>query len=82
MDIRTDQIAGQVYTGNGLEAVRNIPRKASQGKGFYKNHSCVVLEQQSIIDGINHPEWGVDQIVKKGEEYRWEAEYSFSIRKD
>lgn len=82
LDVKTNQIAAQVYTGNGMQSVRNITRKASQGGndgGIYVDHSCVVLEQQSYIDGINHPEWGVKSFYGPGDEYKWDAEYTFSV---
>lgn len=30
--------------------------------GFVKSNGCVAVEAQDWIDGINHPEWGHDQI--------------------
>lgn len=88
LDIRTNQKAAQLYTCNGVANVRKIPRKASQGGGqgkdaYYENHSCMVLEQQNLIDAINHlndPEWAAayaDEFLKPGETYKWEAEYHF-----
>lgn len=62
LDISTDQPAFQVYSGNGL----NIPRKVIHG-GPDKNYtkwSAVVIEQESLIDAINNPQWGVDQICE------------------
>lgn len=62
LDISTDQPAFQVYSGNGL----NIPRKVIHG-GPSKNYtkwSAVVIEQESFIDAINNPQWGVNQICE------------------
>lgn len=30
--------------------------------GFVRSNGCVAVEPQGLIDGINHPEWGVNQI--------------------
>ncbi|KAF9038239.1 galactose mutarotase-like protein [Panaeolus papilionaceus] len=81
MDIFTNQIAVQVYTCNYiLTPGLPIPRKKSQGgpTEFYDNHSCVAIEPESLLDAINNPETGVDQIYGPGRPYVWEAEYSFS----
>jgi len=58
-----------------------IPRKKNQGgpDAFYENHSCLVIEQQSAIDAINNPAWGINQIFGPNKPYDWNAEYSFSI---
>ena len=44
--IRTNQVAGQVYTCSGQKGL--TPRKASQGgpTTAYEQYSCVVLEQE------------------------------------
>ncbi|KLO14301.1 galactose mutarotase-like protein [Schizopora paradoxa] len=84
LDILTDQIAAQVYTCNGIAATRNITRKADHGGSngaVYADHSCVVLEQQSLIDAINNPQWGVNQFVEPKDTYEWNSLYKFSIVK-
>jgi len=81
MDVTTNQAALQMYTCNGLyNASTPIPRKASQGgpSEHYPNYSCVVLEQENIIDAINNPEYGADEIYGPGRDYVWEAVYKFS----
>ncbi|KAF9269596.1 galactose mutarotase-like protein [Marasmius fiardii PR-910] len=79
LDVTTDQQALQIYTCNGLDGT--IPRKREQGGpgATYGQHSCLVIEQQSIIDAINNPEFGVDQIYGPNRTYEWEAVYKFSV---
>lgn len=80
LDVTTNQPALQIYTCNGIWSATNpIPRKKAQGKGHYVNHSCIVVEQESWIDAINNPKWGIDQIYGPGEEYVWDATYAFSV---
>jgi aldose 1-epimerase len=68
MDVSHNQRGFQIYTCNGQNGT--IPVKQSQqdrnqgtpgATGFVQQHGCVVIEPQVWIDGINHPEWGVDQ---------------------
>ncbi|KAH8916612.1 galactose mutarotase-like protein [Atractiella rhizophila] len=84
LDITTNQIAGQVYSCNGINSTA-IPRKKSQGgpeAGNYDYQTCIVLEQESWIAAINNPQWGIDQIygpgTKNGEYYTWWAHHKFS----
>jgi aldose 1-epimerase len=67
MDVETNQQGVQIYTCNGQNgtiAVRQSQQTANQGDdnaaAFIQQHGCVVIEPQAWIDGINHPEWGVD----------------------
>lgn len=81
LDIFTNQPALQVYTCNGIfNATLPIPRKKSQGgpSGIYTDHSCIVIENESVIDAINNPEFRVNQIYGPGRPYNWEASYVFS----
>ncbi|KAF8076540.1 galactose mutarotase-like domain-containing protein [Lyophyllum atratum] len=81
LDLITNQPALQIYSCNGIfNATRPIPRKKDQGgpQTAYENHSCVVIESESIIDAINNPEFGVDQIYGPTRPYNWEATYVFS----
>ncbi|KAF9057698.1 galactose mutarotase-like protein [Panaeolus papilionaceus] len=81
LDIFTDQIALQVYTCNGIfNPDLPIPRKRSQGgpTKIYDNHSCIVIEAESLIDAINNPELDVNQIYGPARPYVWEATYAFS----
>ncbi|KAH9482386.1 putative aldose 1-epimerase [Psilocybe cubensis] len=85
LDIFTNQPAVQVYTCNGIfNASLPIPRKATQGgpNNIYADHSCVVIENESLIDAINNPELGVDQIFGPGRPYDWESTYVFSTIQD
>ncbi|KAF5390721.1 hypothetical protein D9757_002662 [Collybiopsis confluens] len=71
-------INAQIYTCNGFP---DIPRKADQGVGHYTDHSCFVLEQEDYIDGINHPEFGRNQIYGPERPYEWKSSYKFSVLK-
>ena len=61
-DLYTNQQALIVYTCNKLNG--SIPLKQSQQHSqnqttvYATEHSCVAIETQGWIDGINHPEWG------------------------
>ncbi|KAJ7177683.1 galactose mutarotase-like domain-containing protein [Mycena filopes] len=87
LDLSTNQIATQVYTCNGIvfpPIIPAIPRKADQGGtgpdgAIYEPESCVALEQESIVDAINNPELGVDQIYGPERPYTWETMYAFSV---
>ncbi|KAJ7283933.1 galactose mutarotase-like protein [Mycena rebaudengoi] len=85
LDVTTNQPALQIYSCNGIlnPAALPIPRKASQGgpDAVYENHSCIVIEQESLIDAINNPEFGVNQIYGPKRPYNWEASYVFSVLK-
>ncbi|EPQ28655.1 uncharacterized protein PFL1_03958 [Pseudozyma flocculosa PF-1] len=81
----SNQPAIQVYTCSGINspAKGSIPRKRSHGGDgtldkVYDNYSCVVLEMEDYIDGINNPQWGRDQIYGPDRPYHWRAKYSFS----
>jgi len=81
LDIFTNQPALQVYTCNGIfNASLPIPRKTTQGgpDSIYADHSCVVIENESLIDAINNPEFGVNQIFGPERAYDWESSYVFS----
>jgi aldose 1-epimerase len=39
-----------------------VSQKGPATNGFVKSNGCVAVEAQDWIDGINHPEWGRDQI--------------------
>jgi aldose 1-epimerase len=85
MSIKSDQDAIQVYTCDGVSSPTkgSIPRKRVHGGDgtldkIYENHSCVVVEMEDYIDGINNPEWGRNQIYSPERPYQWRAEYQFS----
>ena len=90
LDVLTNQPALQIYTCNGIyNASDPIPRKMSQGGTgnatdgpVYEDHSCLVLEQESYLDAINNPEFGVDQIYGPNRPYFWHSSYMFSILED
>jgi len=82
LEVTTDQPALQLYTCDGIyNATLPIPRKMDQGgpEYHYQDHSCVVLEQESIIDAINNPSYGVNQIYGPGRDYDWHSKYVFSV---
>jgi len=84
LEVTTNQPALQIYTCNGIfNATLPIPRKESQGgpQTIYADHSCVVVEQESWIDGINNPNFPVNQIYGPGRSYSWESSYVFSVLK-
>lgn len=67
MDVSTNQQGLQIYTCNGQNGT--IPVKQSQQQRnngtsdaakFVNKYGCMVIETQAWIDGINHPEWGVN----------------------
>ncbi|EGG01860.1 uncharacterized protein MELLADRAFT_38932 [Melampsora larici-populina 98AG31] len=84
MSVTTDQTSVQIYTCNGIQpidsSIKSIPRKLSHHgpDTIYENHSCVVIEQQSLIDGINNPQWGIDQIYGPERPYEWNSIYHFT----
>jgi aldose 1-epimerase len=88
LDVTTNQQGLQVYTCNGQNGT--IPVKQSQqdrnngssdAAQYVEKYGCVVIEPQAWIDGINHPEWGVDRYEifspTTGPSVWW-AEYDFS----
>jgi aldose 1-epimerase len=62
LDVRTNQRSLQIYSCNGLNGT--IEAKSSQQHGKdttgYDQFSCIVIETQQWIDGINNPQWGQD----------------------
>jgi len=84
MSVITDQLGVQIYTCNAIvspdKTVAPIPRKKSQAgpPGIYENYSCIVIEQQGLIDAINHPEWNINSIYGPDRPYQWNSIYEFS----
>jgi len=84
LEVTTNQPALQIYTCNGLfNSSLPIPRKLDQGgpNAVYADHSCLVVEQESWIDGINNPNFPVNQIYGPERSYSWESSYVFSVLK-
>jgi aldose 1-epimerase len=81
-DLRTDQPGVVIYSCNWFDG--SSPLKASTqglpGRDKVTRSSCVAIEAQDYVDGINHPEWGrVDaQISGPGDKYTWESSWTFS----
>ena len=63
LEITTDQDAVQIYSSWGMNSTG---RKVAHGgaKINYGRYSGVAIEQQNLIDAINTPEWGVNQICE------------------
>ncbi|RMZ90078.1 hypothetical protein DV736_g2699, partial [Chaetothyriales sp. CBS 134916] len=68
LDVSTNQRGIQIYTCNSQNGT--IPVKQSQqarNKGspnaapYIEKHACYAIEPQVWIDGINNPQWGVNQ---------------------
>ncbi|PWN54289.1 galactose mutarotase-like protein [Violaceomyces palustris] len=87
LSVQTDQPAIQIYTCDGISSPKgkgSLPRKRSHGgdgslSKIYENHSCVVIEMEDYIDGINHQqEWNRDQFYGPGRPYSWRSVYTFS----
>ncbi|KAG8933849.1 hypothetical protein FRC02_011084 [Tulasnella sp. 418] len=76
-EAKTNQPCVQIYTCQGF----NLPRKAAHGgpTKVYGNRGCAAIEQQSYVDAIHHPSWGVDQIYHPGRDYVWTSSYKFSV---
>jgi len=84
LEVTTNQPALQIYTCNGIfNAASPIPRKVDQGGPgtVYADHSCLVIEQESWIDAINNPNFGINQIYGPLRPYNWESSYVFSVLK-
>ncbi|KAJ7765020.1 galactose mutarotase-like domain-containing protein [Mycena maculata] len=84
LEVTTNQPALQVYTCNGIfNPDLPIPRKVDQGgpDTVYADHSCLVVEQESWIDAINNPNFGINQIYGPGRTFNWESSYVFSVLK-
>ncbi|KAI1497441.1 galactose mutarotase-like domain-containing protein [Biscogniauxia marginata] len=79
-DLQTNQPGVVVYSCNWMDGSADL--KSTQGTDENKKvvrSSCVAIEAQDYVDGINHPEWGrVDaQIGRPGETYTWESSWTF-----
>ncbi|KZT63431.1 galactose mutarotase-like protein [Daedalea quercina L-15889] len=80
LSVSSEQHAIQLYSCDGLDGSK--PAKASQGGidgVVYSQYSCAVLEMEGVIDAINNPEWGIDQVYGPDRPYTWSATYNFTI---
>ena len=73
MDVYTDLPGMQFYTGNGLK--NTYPGKDGAD---YLPRTGVCFETQFYPDAVNKPDWQ-QPVFKKGEVYRSETVYSFSV---
>ncbi|KAJ9653019.1 hypothetical protein H2198_007766 [Neophaeococcomyces mojaviensis] len=66
MDMSTNQQGIQIYTcvsQNGTIPVKPSQLRNSTGAAQYINpYGCIAIEPQAYIDGINNPQWGVDNL--------------------
>lgn len=78
LDVVTNQPALQIYSCNAMDPT---PRKNSQGgpDAVVEDYSCFVFEQESYLDAINNPEFGIDQIYGPNRPYFWHSSYIFSV---
>ncbi|KAI1652349.1 galactose mutarotase-like protein [Daldinia loculata] len=79
-DLRTDQLGVVLYSCNWMDGTADL--KSTQGTETIKKvgrSSCVAIEAQDYVDGINHPEWGrvEEQITGPGQKYSWESSWTF-----
>lgn len=73
MDVYTDLPGMQFYTGNGLK--NTYPGKDGAD---YLPRTGVCFETQYYPDAVNKPDWQ-QPVFKKGQVYRSETVYSFSV---
>ncbi|OCL07794.1 aldose 1-epimeras-like protein [Glonium stellatum] len=82
-ELRTNQAGIILYTCYWMDGL--ILMKSTQGLvGASKNvtsSSCIAIEAQDWVDGINHPEWGRlnKQIFGPGQKYEWEGSWTFGL---
>ncbi|KAK3358538.1 galactose mutarotase-like domain-containing protein [Lasiosphaeria ovina] len=81
-ELRTNQPGVVLYSCAWSDGLANLKR--TQGTGSRKKvekSSCVAIEAQDYVDGINRREWGrVDaQITGPGGTYLWESSWRFGL---
>ncbi|KAJ9157950.1 Aldose 1-epimerase [Pleurostoma richardsiae] len=79
-ELRTDQAGVVVYSCNWMDGTAAL--KSTQGTSSRKTvggSSCIAIEAQDWVDGINHPEWNRTEaeITGPGEGYAWESSWTF-----
>ncbi|KAI1295120.1 aldose 1-epimerase [Xylaria venustula] len=80
-ELRTDQPGVVIYTCNWFDGTADL--KSTQGTSTNRKvvrSSCVAIEAQDYVDGINHPEWGRRnaEITGPGQAYSWKSSWTFS----
>ncbi|KAI0397115.1 galactose mutarotase-like protein [Xylariaceae sp. FL0594] len=80
-ELRTDQPGVVIYTCNWFDGTADL--KSTQGTATVRKvgrSSCIAIEAQDYVDGINHPEWGrlKAQITGPGKKYSWKSSWTFS----
>ena len=66
MFVKSNQPAAHIYTGNWLDGT--IEGKYGEK---YAQRSCVCVEPEIIPNHIQ------DMIIRPGDEYQWQTEYTF-----
>ncbi|KAI9600419.1 hypothetical protein H4Q26_000202 [Puccinia striiformis f. sp. tritici PST-130] len=85
LSVITDQVGLQIYSCNTIvspdKTIQPIPRKKSQAgpHAIYENYSCIVIEQQGLIDAISNPQWKINSLYGPDRPYEWNAIYEFTI---
>ena len=74
MEVRTDQPAVQLYTGNKLTGALHGPSGRT-----YRSGDAVCLETQHFPDSPNHPSFP-STVLRPGEVFRSRTEYAFSAQ--
>ncbi|KAH8899985.1 aldose 1-epimerase [Thozetella sp. PMI_491] len=79
-DLRTNQVGVVIYSCNWMDGSASL--KSTQGTNSTSKvirSSCVAIEAQDFVDGINHPEWNRTdaQITGPGKTYDWESSWTF-----
>ncbi|KAK3368340.1 galactose mutarotase-like protein [Podospora didyma] len=81
-ELRTNQVGVVLYTCAWSDGTANLKRtQGTSARKKVEKSSCVAIEAQDYVDGINHREWGrVDaEITGPGETYIWESTWSFGL---
>ncbi|ETS83152.1 hypothetical protein PFICI_05028 [Pestalotiopsis fici W106-1] len=79
-DLRTDQAGLVVYSCNWFDGTAALKRtQGLRDRHTVGRSSCVAIEAQDWVDGINHPEWNRTeaQITGPGKNYTWESSWTF-----
>ncbi|KAI1266190.1 aldose 1-epimerase, partial [Xylariaceae sp. FL1019] len=80
-ELRSDQPGVVIYSCNWFDGTADL--KSTQGTADVRKvtrSSCVAIEAQDYVDGIDHPEWGRKsaQISGPRSQYSWESSWTFS----
>ncbi|KAI2624551.1 galactose mutarotase-like protein [Hypomontagnella submonticulosa] len=79
-ELRTDQLGVVVYSCNWMDGTADLKKtQGTKSNDKVVRSSCVAIEAQDYVDGINHPEWErvEKQITGPGQTYSWESSWTF-----